>query len=79
MAEYVCEKCREPIASEDVQICPECGFDAAAEHRTYAKRRARWGIFLSLTIVGLPLGLWLIYGSSKARKRADAATPATEV
>jgi hypothetical protein len=78
MAEHVCAECREPIDAA-ASVCPHCGHDPAAAHQKAASRRLLAGGLLILTIVGSPLGAWLVWKARKHSKAGQRASPAVEV
>jgi len=55
----VCAECRQPV-DPDASTCPHCGYRPADELERYAKRNATAGVVLSLLILTLPIGAYLL-------------------
>ena len=79
MSEYVCQECREPVDPE-ASRCPHCSYDAAdgENHMKRYRKNKRLGGLISLTLIGLPVGLLLFLQAQHHKKKAENATVAVE-
>jgi hypothetical protein len=71
-----CEQCRTEI-DIDAATCPQCGFDPQANGRLMRKVFLVGGFFLTLSIIGAPLGipmllLWYV-ADRQVKKQQPAA------
>jgi heme/copper-type cytochrome/quinol oxidase subunit 2 len=75
MAEYACSECREAV-SDTASKCPHCGYTPAKGHK---RKMWLWGIpgvMLTFSVVGIPLGVPMLWIARRNRKKAEKATPA---
>ena len=78
MPETVCSKCRESV-SEDASACPHCGYDPAAPHQKWGKIDGVLGGLLIMSVIGSPVGLfvlWRAWRHGRAAKKATVGVPA---
>lgn len=77
MSQYVCQECRAEV-DQEAHRCPHCGHEAGEKILKRAKRQQKIGIFLSLFIIGIPIGvpllLWGGFWKRKAKKRTVGVT-----
>ena len=71
---FVCSKCREPLP-ESSSRCGNCGYAPAKEYN-----RKKWlygvvGFVLTVSVIGVPIGLPLLWFGYRNRKKAEKATP----
>ncbi|MFC7202855.1 hypothetical protein ACFQJC_04960 [Haloferax namakaokahaiae] len=78
MAEFVCEKCREPIR-EDAVKCPNCSYEPEKTHRRKSKWYIGIGALISLTFVGAIIGLPLMLVGFIHQRKESKVSPAVEV
>jgi hypothetical protein len=74
-SEFVCEQCRGGI-DEEASRCPHCGYTAGTSHHRWAIIHGILGFITFMTVIGIPLGLWMWYKGRKHKQKAKAATPA---
>jgi uncharacterized paraquat-inducible protein A len=70
-----CAECRESLA-EDADRCPNCGYHPHAELRNKAKWNAIIGTVLSITVIGLVIGVPMVLYAWYLLYKAHNATPA---
>ena len=75
---FVCEQCRETI-DPNADVCPHCSYAPGESHRKAGGRRAIVAGLLIISIVGSPLGVWLLWKARKHDKKAEDASPAVPV
>lgn len=78
MSEFVCSQCRGKIA-ETATTCPHCHYNPGAKHARWRKIDGGVAALLILSIVGSPLGLWLLWRARKHAKKSKTARPAVAV
>lgn len=78
MTELVCERCRESVA-DAAKNCPHCGYNPIAEAKQSVKWTGRIGALLCLTVIGVPLGIPMVFSAKrtvrKAKKRGVGVKP----
>ena len=65
----VCRRCQEAVA-EGADRCPHCNYD------TNGHSRSRWvwgipGFILTMSVIGAPIGIPMLYKAYKHRKRYE--------
>lgn len=78
MADYVCEKCSEPI-NETASRCPSCGYHAGKPHRKWWIVHGILATILFFSVIGIPFGLYSLLKARKHRKLVKSASPAVKV
>ena len=75
MSDYVCSECREPIA-ETAAVCPNCSYSPGKDHEKWQKIDGVLGGLLVASVIGSPVGLFLLWRMWRHGKKAKKATPA---
>ena len=70
-----CEQCQCEI-NTDAKICPQCGFDPQANGRLMRKVFFIGGFFLTLSIIGSPIGIPMLLLYYIADKQVGKKRPA---
>lgn len=71
-----CEKCTTEI-STDAEICPSCGYEPASSSRTVRKVFLVVGWFLTISIIGSPIGIPMLLLYYIADRRVEGERPAS--
>ena len=77
MSQFVCEECREEISPE-ASTCPHCGYEPSRSEELKAALILATGAVLCLTIIGLPIGLYLGYKGHQKRQQSSSLRPAVK-
>jgi len=73
MVEHVCSECRAQVA-EAASRCENCGYNPAGG---YNRKKWLWGIpgvILTFSVIGIPLGVPMLWIARRNRKKAESAT-----
>lgn len=69
-----CLKCAEEISTEATK-CPACGYEPRQGYESEAGMAKLWGFLISLTIVGVIIGIPLWWHGMKCQKKARKMKP----
>lgn len=76
-SEFVCEQCRESIDGA-ASTCPHCGHDPGRSEELRAAGILGIAALLCLSVIGLPIGVYLGYKGYQKRTQVDEITPSVE-
>lgn len=75
---YVCEECRVEIV-KGAKRCQHCGFNPAGPHQKWGKIDGVVGGLLLMSVIGSPIGLFVLWRAWRHGRAAKKASPAVSV